>query len=216
MQIFVRGSFIPKRDHGIDLCRAPCRKISCHAGNQHQRDDACKEAGCVGAAKTIEQVRDDAASCQRNRHSDSNAGGDQQDDLAHDEPADIGSAGADGDADSDLVGAAADHVGHQSVDADGGEEDRKNPEEGGELCDQALVGNGARDLFIERSDTADGEGVVNAVHRLLHCVRDRVEVAVVANGKVAVTPGVLRVRDVVDVLRFLLQASERVHPHSRR
>ena len=76
------------------------------------------------------------------------------------------------------------------------------------MCDQALVGNGARDLFIERSDTADGEGVVNAVHRLLHCVRDRVEVAVVANGKVAVTPGVLRVRDVVDVLRFLLQASE--------
>ena len=66
---------------------------------------------------------------------DGNADSDEQEDLPHDHPAHGGTRCSEGHADADLIGAPADNIGHEAVDADGGEEDGEQAEEGGELRD---------------------------------------------------------------------------------
>jgi hypothetical protein len=155
-KVFERWSFVAKRDHGIDLCRSAGWKIASHDGDQDQRDDGPKKAGCVCTAKTEEHVCDDPASGECDGDSDDYAYGHQNHDLAHDQPANVGARGAYGDTDADLAGAPTDHVRHQAVDSDAGEKDGEEAEEGGELRDEPLVGYGAGYLCIERADTADG------------------------------------------------------------
>jgi hypothetical protein len=151
-KVFECWSFVAKRDHGIDLCRSARRKIASHDGDQDQRDDGSKKAGCVCTAKTEEHVCDDPASGEGDGDSDDYAYGNQNHDLAHDQPANVGTRGADGDTDTDLARASTDHVRHQAVDSDAREKDGEEAEEGGELRDEPLVGYGAGYLCIERAD----------------------------------------------------------------
>ena len=123
---------------------------------------------------------------------------DQQEDLPHDQPAYVHAIRAERHADADLVGPPADHVGHQAVDADGGEKDCEQAEESGELRDDALIGEGAGDLLIERGDVRDGQVAVDLVDGLLHCGSDGGEVAGVADPKSPRYPGCCVVGKIVE------------------
>jgi hypothetical protein len=64
-------------------------------------------------------------------------------------------------ADANLVRAPTYNVRHKAVNADRRKENGKQSEECTELSDEALIGETAGDLFIERGDTSDGETAVD-------------------------------------------------------
>ena len=120
----------------------------------------------------------------------------------HHQPADVHSLRAQRHPNTDLIRSPADNIGHKPVDPDGREEYSKQTKKCGELGDEALVGIGARYLFIQRGDVRDRQVAVDLVDGALHRCRDGAEVAGIADFKITEGPRTLRVQEVVDVSRF--------------
>ena len=85
---------------------------------------------------------------------------------------------------ADFIGAARDHVGHQTVNANAGEKDGEQTEESGELGDEALMGDGTGDLLVERGKAGDGEVGVDGVDSALDGGGDGGGVAGVADNEI--------------------------------
>ncbi len=66
-------------------------------------------------------------------------------------------------AQSDLVGAARDGVGHDAVDPDGGEDEGEEAEGSGEGGEDALLRERGVDLFGLRADVFEGQVVVDGL-----------------------------------------------------
>ena len=143
---------------------------------------------------------------QSDGNADGDAHGNQQDDLAHDEPTHMGAFGTQSHADANLVGAPRDDIRHEAVDSDAGEKDGQDPKEGGELCDQSLVGDGTGYLLVQRRDASDWQVVIHAVNCILNRGGDSTEVSGVANLKVVEILLPLGVGDVIKRLGSFVKA----------
>ena len=77
--------------------------------------------------------------------------------MPDDERADAGAVGAEGHADAHLLGALLDGVGHEAVDADGGEDERGGSEDGEQEHVEVLARGGLDDDFGHGTDAGDGE-----------------------------------------------------------
>ena len=158
---------VTQGDHGVDFRGALRGDITGQQSDGEQHDGGSRKAERVDSAKAVEHVGDVAIREQGCGNSNGDADGDEDGDFAQDEAAYIGTGCPQGHADTDLIRAAADDVGHEAVDADGRQEDGQQSEEGRELGDEPLVGDGAGDLFVERCDISDGKVAVDGVDGLL-------------------------------------------------
>ena len=186
------------------------------AGGEVAGEEADEKQAATEAMRVIvsvawiakEHIGDEARAGEGDGDADRDSDSDEEKYLAHDEPADIGAFRAEGHADADFVGAAGDHVGHQTVDADAGEEDGEQAEEGGELRDEALPGDGAGDLLVERGDAGDGEVGVDGVDGALDGGGDGGGIAGVADNKITEELVALRVENVVERLGGFVEVLE--------
>ena len=124
--------------------------------------------------------------------------------ISQDHPEHIGAPGSECHADADFIrpSGVGNDVGHDPINPNAGEKDGEQSEEGGELGDETLVGDGAADLFVERSYISDGQAVINRADGLLHGSGNGAEVARVADFEIAEAPGALCVRKVVEMYWF--------------
>ena len=77
--------------------------------------------------------------------------------LPDDETANAGAVGAESHADAHLLGALLHGVGHEAVDADGGEDERGCSEDGEQEHVEVLARGGVDDDFVHGTDAGDGE-----------------------------------------------------------
>ncbi len=77
--------------------------------------------------------------------------------MPDDEVADAGAVGAEGHADAHLLGALLDGVGHEAVDADGGEDEGGGSEDGEQEHVEVLTGHGLDDNLGHGADAGDGK-----------------------------------------------------------
>src|SRR5579875_1992353 len=126
-------------------------------GAESECDDRCEEDDRVPLLDVIELRGDEARASDGCGDADGEADEDLGEGPAEDEADDFGSVGAEGHADADFAGAAGDDVGGDSVEADGGEDEREDAEESGHLGDDALLIEAVGDLLVHGVDVEDGE-----------------------------------------------------------
>ena len=85
------------------------------------------------------------------------ADGEEEERFFEDHPEDAVRLCAESEADADLVGAADDVVGHDSVEADGGDYQGEEGEDCGEGRQQFFVSDGMGDLILNGGDVEQGE-----------------------------------------------------------
>ena len=113
---------------------------------------------------------------------------------------------AEGEADTDFVGAAEDRVGEQAVDADAGEEDGERGKEGGELGDEGRSGDGVRDQAGEGGDVVDENVGVGGGDDAAGGGDDRFGIARVTHDEVAIKARALGAGEVGGHLGGFVQA----------
>ena len=92
-------------------------------------------------------------------------------------PANIGACGSEGHANSDLVGATANHVGHKAIDSDSGEKDGEHRRRTRRVERRGAARRWSARSASRASDIHDGQSAVDAVDGLLNSRYGVIEVA---------------------------------------
>jgi hypothetical protein len=202
-RLFKRASlcwlFVAQSFHGVDSGGSSCWQVAGDDRDGEQEHHRGEQAGRVGTLDAEEHLGDEAISRKGGRDADRYADSDHKQNLAHDKPPHIRAGCAERHTDANLIGATAYDIGHEAIDANRREEDGKQSKKRRELGNEALIGEGAGDLFIERSDAGDGTTTVDRMDGLLDGSGDGREAACITNFEVAETPWVLSVGNVIEI-----------------
>src|SRR5262249_36364198 len=127
--------FVPERVRGRDSRGASGWDRAGQEGDSGQDDRGGDEGNRVGGMHSVEQGRHQPGEENGSDGAEGEAGGNEEHTVANDQTHDFAAGGAQGHADTDLLGAASDRIGHDTVDADhgeyqrGGSEDAEQPAE---------------------------------------------------------------------------------------
>ena len=163
-------------DHGEDAGGAPCGDVAGEEGDDAEQNDDGSEGEPVRDADAVEQAAQEAGEEERGGESDEDAGGGEAQALRENLAEDDGFLRTEGDADTDFVGALFGCVGDDSIEADGGEEEREEAEGAGEVDNDALEDVAHLHIVFEGGDVVEGQVGVEAGGGLLDCggVRERI------------------------------------------
>ena len=125
-------------------------------------------AGRVERRDFEEHRRDEARQCERARDADGDAGDGEPHAAADDQAEDVAALRADGHAQPDLLRSLADGIGDDSVEADGGEEERDEREEPEQQHRESPLRDRVADGRRERRHREGRERAVDALHGLPH------------------------------------------------
>ena len=114
-------------------------------------------------ADSVEEARGEFCESEGRGQADGYGDEGEEHALADDEALDGAELRAEGHADADLAGAAADGVAHDAVEADGGEHESNEAEDSEECAGEAGQEESVVEVLLHGVDVVDGDGRVEGV-----------------------------------------------------
>src|SRR6266403_4128953 len=127
------NSLVAERDHRIDARRAWSGDITCAERDARQQKQNPAKGGRIERAHDEKLAGQNTSESQRNKQARQQAKTRSEHSIARDEFQDIASLRAQCHTDTNFAGALRNHVGHHTVNPDGGEKERESSK-GGKQC----------------------------------------------------------------------------------
>ena len=152
----------------IDRSSTACWDEACHGGTEREKQNCAREGQRIVAAYLEKKAGHEMASKEGRGDSECEADENLPERAAKNEGNDAGTCSAERHADSDLTGALDDEVGHDSVEANGSEDQSENAEQACEACEQPVLVEVSCDLCLVGTEANDSKVGINGGEGLAH------------------------------------------------
>src|SRR5580704_3776980 len=149
--------FCAQGGDGVDGCGALRGDDAGEESADAEGEDREGEDERVPSLDLVELIGNQAGAADGDGDADSESDEDLHEGSAEDEADDVAAICAESHADADLAGAALDGVSGDSIETDSGEDEGKEAEEAGHLCDGALLIEVGVDLLLQGLDVEQNE-----------------------------------------------------------
>src|SRR6266567_178497 len=152
LRFWISSLFAAERGYGIYFGCAARREppgYHCHQAYDSKRRRERDRVDCVHCE---ELMFDDPCGHQGKGQAEASTDGKQEERLTQNHVQHICPLCAEGEADTDLIGAASNVVAHDAVKSDGSQQQREDRKDAGERGDELIVGDQVRDLVVNCCD----------------------------------------------------------------